>query len=118
VYFLFSLQTSPRVTILMCLTNQKTPWGFTKPNPRPFLYLNSTRSGEKGGGAYWRRDCSGKVVKDVGEAAVVTSMCGSTLGVVGVGRSTCAGGGVRQRRGHRPNHGEIVQLVGSGGLTR
>jgi hypothetical protein len=39
------------------------------------------------------------------------------VGVVEVGRSTCAGGGVRRRRGLRPNHGEIVQLVGSGGFT-
>jgi hypothetical protein len=58
------------------------------------------------------------VVEDVGEVAAVTSMCGSTLGVVGVGRSTRAGEGVRRRRGLRPNHDEIVQLVGLKGLTR
>ena len=73
---------------------------------------------ERGGGAYLRRDCSSEVVEGVGEVVTVTPMCGSSPGMVGVGRSTCAGGGARRRRGLRPNHGEIVQLVDSGGLTR
>jgi hypothetical protein len=54
---------------------------------------------EKGGGAYWRRDCSGEVVKGVGEVLTVMSMCGSSPAMVGVGRSTCAGGRARRRRG-------------------
>jgi hypothetical protein len=38
--------------------------------------------------------------------------------MVGVGRSTCAGGGARRRRVFRPAHDVIVQLVSLGGLTR
>jgi hypothetical protein len=38
--------------------------------------------------------------------------------VVGGGRSTCAGGGTRRRRGVRPNQGTIDQLNGSGSFTR
>jgi hypothetical protein len=37
-------------------------------------------------------------------------MCGSPSGMVGVGRSTCAGGDARRRRGIRPAHGAIVQV--------
>jgi hypothetical protein len=68
-----------------------------------------------GGGAYRRRDSSGEASREVGE---VTSRYGSVSEVVRVGRSMCAGGGVRRRRVFRPAHGEIVQLVGFGGLTR
>jgi hypothetical protein len=32
------------------------------------------------------------VVEDVGEVSGITAMCGSPSGMVGVGRSTCAGG--------------------------
>jgi hypothetical protein len=39
-------------------------------------------------------------------------------GVVGVGRSACAGGGARRRRGIRPAHGAIIQSNGSGSFTR
>jgi hypothetical protein len=49
-----------------------------------------------GGGAYRRRDCSGEVVEGVGEVVMVTLMCGSSPGMVEVGRSTCAGGGARR----------------------
>jgi hypothetical protein len=73
---------------------------------------------ERDGGAYRRRDCSGEVVEDVGEVLRVTAMCGSPLGMVGVGRSTCAGGGARRRRGVWPNQGDTVQLNGSGSFTR
>jgi hypothetical protein len=48
----------------------------------------------------------------------VTSRYGSASEVVGVGRSTYAGGGVRRRRVLRPAHNEIIQLVDSGGLTK
>ena len=65
---------------------------------------------EKGGGAYRRRDCSGEVVEGVGEVLTVTLMCGSSPAMVGVGRSTCAGGRARRRRGFRPTHGAIVQI--------
>jgi hypothetical protein len=64
---------------------------------------------ERGRGAYRRRYCYGEVVEGVGEVLRVTTMCGSPLGMVGVGRSTYAGGGARQRRGVRPNQGTIGQ---------
>jgi hypothetical protein len=73
---------------------------------------------ERGGGAYWRRDCSGEVVEDVGEVLRVTAMCGSPSGMVGVVRSTCAGRGARRRRGVRPNLGDTIQLNGLGSFTR
>jgi hypothetical protein len=116
--FQVSLQTSPRVTIHMCLTIQKTPWVFTKLNPMSFPQLNSTHGGGKGRGAYRRRDCSDEVVEGVGEVVTVTSMCGSSPGMVGVGRSTCAGGGARRRRGLRPIQGSRVQLNQSVSFTR
>jgi hypothetical protein len=73
---------------------------------------------ERGGGAYQQRDCSGEVVEGVGEVLRVTAMCGSLSGMVGVGRSTCAGGGARRRRGVRPNQGTIGQSNGSVSFTR
>jgi hypothetical protein len=82
--------------------SSKTPWGFAKPNPRSFSQSNSTRGGGKGRGAYRRRDCSGEVVEGVGEVVTVTPICGSSPGIVRVGRSTCAGGGAHRRRGLRP----------------
>jgi hypothetical protein len=44
-------------------------------------------------------------------------MCGSPSGMVGVGRSACAGGDARRWRGVRPTHGAIVQLNGSESFT-
>jgi hypothetical protein len=58
-----------------------------------------TAAEEKGGGAYRRRDCSGEVVEGVGENSTVTPMCGSSPAMVGVGRSTCAGGRTRRQQG-------------------
>jgi hypothetical protein len=58
------------------------------------------------------------VAEGVGEVVMVMSMCESSPGMVGVGRSTCAGWGARRRRVFRSAHGAIVQLVGLGGLTR
>jgi hypothetical protein len=100
------------------LTVQKTPWGSTKPNPRSFPQLNSSRDGGKGGRAYRRRDCSGEVVEGVGEVLRVTAMCWSPSRMVGVGRSTCAGGGARRRRGVRPIQGTIDQSNRSESFTR
>jgi hypothetical protein len=45
-------------------------------------------------------------------------MCGSPSGMVRVGRSTCAGGGARWRRGVWPNQGTIGQSNGSVSFTR
>jgi hypothetical protein len=83
----------------------------------PSSNLNSNRGVRKGGGAYRRRDCSGEVVEDVGEVSGITAMCGLPSGMVGVGRSTCAGGDARRRRGVRPTHIAIVQLNGSESFT-
>jgi hypothetical protein len=58
------------------------------------------------------------VVEGVGEVRRVTAICGSPSGMVGVGRSTCAGGGGRRRRGVRPNQGTIGQLNGSASFTK
>jgi hypothetical protein len=90
-------------SLFTCATDiSENPLDFTKPNPRSFSQLNSTRGGGKDRGAYRRRDCSGEVVEGVGEVMTGTQMCGSSPGIVGVGRSTCAGGGARRRRGLRP----------------
>jgi hypothetical protein len=72
---------------------------------------------ERGGGSYRQRDCSGEVVEGVREVLRVTAMCGSPSGMVGVGRSTCARGGARRRRGVRPNQGTIGQSNGSVSFT-
>jgi hypothetical protein len=52
------------------------------------------------------------------EVLRVTAMCGSPSGMVGVGRSACAGGGARRRRGVRPIQGAIDQPNGSESFTR
>jgi hypothetical protein len=99
------------------LTIQKNPWDSTKPNPRSLPQLNSTHDGGKGGGAYRRRglpaegltgegayrwrDCSGEAVEGVEVVVTVTSMCGSSPGMVGVGRP-------------RAQAGELVGGKGSG----
>jgi hypothetical protein len=49
------------------------------------------------------------VVDDIGEVTAVTSVCGSSSGMVGVGRTSCADGEARRRRGSQPNHGGIAQ---------
>jgi hypothetical protein len=72
---------------------------------------------ERGGGSYRRRDCSGEVVEDEREVLRVTAMCESLSGMVGVGRSMCAGGDARRRRGIRPAHGAIVQVNRSESFT-
>jgi hypothetical protein len=100
------------------LTVQKTHWGFAKPNPRSFSQLNSIHGGGKDGGDYRRRDCSGEAVEGVGKVVTVMPMCESSLGMVGVGRSTCVGGGARRRRGLRPIQGGRVQLNWSVSFTR
>jgi hypothetical protein len=98
--------------------SSENPRGSSKPNPRSFPQINNTCGGGKGRGAYRRRDCSGEVAEGVGEVLRVTTMCGSPSGMVGVGRSTCAGGGARQWRGVWPIKGTIDQLNGSESFTR
>jgi hypothetical protein len=91
---------------------QKTPWGNPKSFLRSFPYWNSTHDGGNGGGAYRRPDSSGEASKKVGEVTAVTSRYGSASNVVGVVRSTCAGGGVHRRRVLRPTHGEFIGWLG------
>jgi hypothetical protein len=57
------------------------------------------------------------VVDDVGEVMAITSVCGSSSGMAGVGRTSCAGGEARRRRGSRPNHGGITQSSELGSFT-
>jgi hypothetical protein len=79
------------------LTLQKTPRVLQILTRGPSSILNSNRGGKKGGGAYRRRDCSGEVVEDVGEVSGITTVCGSSSEIAGVGRSTHAGGDARWR---------------------
>jgi hypothetical protein len=112
------LQTGPRFTIHLSL------WLCRKP---PRFLINQTRdpspngtvtvAEEKGGGAYRRRGCSGEGSGEVRGSLAITSRCRSSSVVVGVGRSTRAGGGARRQRGLRPNQGGIVQLNGSESFT-
>jgi hypothetical protein len=51
---------------------------------------------EKGGGAYWRRGCSGEGSGEVRGSLAITSRYGSSAMVVQVGRSACAGVGARR----------------------
>jgi hypothetical protein len=100
------------------VTVQKTPWVLLILTRGPSPNLNSTHGGRKGEGAYRRRYCSSEVAEGVGEVLRVTAMCGSLSGMVGVGRSACAGGGARRRRGVRPIQGTIDQSNGSESFTR
>jgi hypothetical protein len=113
------LQTGPPFTIHLSL------WLYRKP---PRVLLNRTRSPspngtvtvaeEKGRGAYRQRGCSGEGSGEVRGSLAITSRCGSSAVVVGVGRSTRAGGGARRQWGIRPNQGGTVQLNGSGSFHR
>jgi hypothetical protein len=96
---------------------QKTPWGFWKSKPRSFPNGTVAAEEERGEGAYLWRDCSGEVAEGVGEVLRVTTMCGSPSGMVGVGRSTCAGRDARRWRGVLPNQGTVGQLNGSESFT-
>jgi hypothetical protein len=100
------------------LTVQKTPWILLILTRGPSPKSNSTRGEGKGGGAYRRRDCSGEVAEGVGEVLKVTTMCGSSSGMVGVGRSTSTGGGACRRQGVRPIQGTIDQSNRSESFTR
>jgi hypothetical protein len=107
---LSELQTGPRCTIHMSLLLCRKPPRVPRNQTRgPSLMEQWSQRKERGGGAYRRRDCSGEVAEGVGEVLRVTAMCGSPSGMAGVGRSTCAGGEARRRRGVRPAHGAIVQ---------
>jgi hypothetical protein len=57
------------------------------------------------------------VVEGVGEVLRVTAMCGSSSGMVGIGWSTCAGGGTRRRRVVQPIQGTIDKSNGPESFT-
>jgi hypothetical protein len=101
------------------MENERVTPEFGEGKEEKNLPPNSGRysGGGKGGGAYRWRDSSGEASKEVGEVKEVASRYGSALEVVGAGRSTCGGGGVRWRREIQPELDEIVQLVGLGVLT-
>jgi hypothetical protein len=113
------LQIGPWFTIHLSL------WLCRKP---PRVLRNRTRSpspngtvtavDEKGGGVYRRRGCSGEGLGEIWGSLAITSRYGMSAMVVGVGRSTRAGGGARRWWGIRPNQGCTVQLNGSGSFTR
>jgi hypothetical protein len=100
------------------MTLQKTPRVLLNRTCDPFPNGTVTAAEEKGGVAYRRRGCSSEGLGEVRGSLAITSRCGSSAVVVGVGRSTCAGGGARRRRGIRPNQGGTVQLNGSRSFTR
>jgi hypothetical protein len=107
---LSELQTGPQCTIHMSLRLYRKPPRVSSnrthgPSPNGTVVAEE----ERGGGAYRWRDCSSEVVEGVRKVLRVTAMCRSPLGMVGVGRSTCADGGARRRRGVRPNQGTIGQ---------
>jgi hypothetical protein len=107
----------PRYYSFESLTFHKTPQtSFLLPRGRS-LGLNSARKKEKGGAAYRRRDRSGEGRGWLGEALAVPAMYGSTAGMAGIARSTCAGGCPRRRRVCRPNHGDLVQSKGTVSFT-
>jgi hypothetical protein len=103
----------PRYYSFESLTFHRTPQASFLLPRGPSLGLNSTREKEKGGAAYRRRERSSEGRGWLGEALAVTAMYGSTVGVTGIARSTCAGGGPRRRRVCRPNHGDLVQSNGT-----
>jgi hypothetical protein len=108
----------PRYYSFESLTFHKTPQTSLLLPRGPSLGLNSTRKIEKGGGAaYRRRDRSSEGRGWLGEALAVTAMYGSTAGMAGIARSTCAGGCLRRRRVCRPNHGDLVQSKGTVSFT-
>jgi hypothetical protein len=112
------LQTGPwfiiHLSLRLCRKPPKVLRNRTRsPSPNGIV----TTAEEKGGGAYRRRGCSGKGSGEVRGSLAITSRYESLAMVVGVGRSTRAGGGACRRRGIQPNQGDTVQLNGSGSLT-
>jgi hypothetical protein len=108
-----SVHYSPKSTTL-----QKPPRVLLNRTRSPSPNRTVTAAEEKGGGAYRRRGCSSEGSGEVRGSLAITSRCGSSAVVVGIGRSTRAGGGARRWRGIRPNQGGTVQLNGSGSFTR
>jgi hypothetical protein len=99
------------------MTLRKTPWLSLLLPRGPSLGLNSTREKEKGGAPYRRRERSGEGRGWLREVLTVTTVYGSTAGMAGIARSTCAGGCSRRRRVCWPNHDDLVQSNGTVSFT-
>jgi hypothetical protein len=113
------LQTGPRLTIHLSLwLCRKPPRVLRNRTHDPSPNGTVTAAEEKGGGTYPRRGCSGEGSGEVRGSLAITSRCGSSAVVVGVGWSTCACGGAHRRRGIQPAHSAIVQLNGSKSFSR
>jgi hypothetical protein len=81
------------------MTLKKTPRVLRNQTRDPSPNGTVTAAEEKGGGAYRRRGCSGEGSGEVRGSLAITSRCGSSAVVVGVGWSACIGGGARRRQG-------------------
>jgi hypothetical protein len=57
------------------------------------------------------------VLGEVREVLAVTSRCGSSTVMVGIGQTACAGGRAHRRRVLRPAHGGRAQSNGIGSFT-
>jgi hypothetical protein len=87
------LQTGPRFTIHLSLWLCRKPHRvLLKRTHSPSPNGTVTATEEKGGGAYRRRGCSGEGSGEVRGSLAIMLRCGSSAVVVGVGRSTLAGG--------------------------
>jgi hypothetical protein len=84
---------------------------------RSLVGRNSDRGKDNISETYQQRFSSGEVVDDVGEVMAVTSVCGSVSEMVGVSRSSRAGGGARWRRVIWRNHDGIALSSELGSFT-
>jgi hypothetical protein len=98
------------------LTSQKPP-GFSFFQPGSFPIATVTAEGKKGGVAYRRRGRSGEGLGEVREVLAVTSRCGSSTVMTGIGLTACAGGRARRRHVLRHAHGGRVQSNVTGSFT-
>jgi hypothetical protein len=107
----FPYRLVPRLLFKWVTDISENPLGSSNPNPRSFPQFKQYPRQKKGRRGLPAARLLGEVAEGVGEVLTVMTMCGSPSGMVGVGRSTCAGGGARRRRGVRPIQGEIDKQV-------
>jgi hypothetical protein len=106
-------------SLFKCVADSlETPRGSTKPNLRSFPQIKQYPQRRKGRRGLPAARLLGEVAEGVGDVLRDTAMCGSPSGMVGVCRSTCAGGGARRRQGVRPIQGKIDQTNESESFTR
>jgi hypothetical protein len=60
---------------------------------------------------------SGEGLGEVREVLAVTSRCGSSTVMAGIGLTVCAGGRARRRCVLRPTHGGRAQSIGTWSFT-